>query len=205
VKKKRPQKFDNVSDMIRICVETGRYRNTIHVQERQKQRGILLVEILKVLRTGRHEKRKDSFDEENQTWKYAIRGNTVDGKAMGEWALDIDMNRFHTVVLLSLALHPFDLTGSQIRFIRLWLEMTQENFSTLFGVTQAAVVKWEKSKNKSAKISIATQREIRIYVVDQILRKDKDFRNAYRSILHLKLIQESEPLQLDASTDLMAI
>lgn len=35
-------------------------------------------DVLYVLKHGYHEKRKTSFDEKFQTWKYAVRGKTLD-------------------------------------------------------------------------------------------------------------------------------
>jgi hypothetical protein len=46
------------------------------------ERGIILPEILQVLGTGRHEKAKDDFEERFQSWNYAIRGKTVDGREL---------------------------------------------------------------------------------------------------------------------------
>ena len=123
----------------------------------------------------------------------------------GEWALDIDMNRFQRAVLLALAHHPFDLTGDHIRFIRSWLRLSYARFGSLFGVTHAAVVKWEKSSSRSAKIAVTTQREIRLHILDKILKNDCEFRNAYRKIQNVDFQQKSKPIKLDASTDLVAI
>jgi phage terminase large subunit-like protein len=52
--------------------------DTRHATERQEERSITRPELLKVLRTGFHEKKKDQFKEEYQAWNYAIRGKTVD-------------------------------------------------------------------------------------------------------------------------------
>lgn len=89
-----------------------------------------------------------------------------------EWALDINMNHFQRAVLLALAYHPFDLTGDHIRYIRSWLRLNYEKFATLFGVTHPAVLKWEKSKGRLVKISVLAQREIRLHVIDKILKNN---------------------------------
>ena len=61
-------------DLIRACIEAGAYLETTHVQLREIQRGIVLPDVIHVLRNGRHEKRKDRFDEVYQAWNYAVRG-----------------------------------------------------------------------------------------------------------------------------------
>lgn len=82
VTKKRPEKKKNVLELIRFCVERGRYRETVHAVYRKQQRKIVLPEILDVLCNGRHEKRKDAYDEQYKDWNYAIRGKTVNGDDM---------------------------------------------------------------------------------------------------------------------------
>jgi len=52
----------------------------MHAAQRQKERNIILPEIIHVLNTGRHEKGKDHFDEAFHAWNYAIRGWTLDGQ-----------------------------------------------------------------------------------------------------------------------------
>lgn len=126
-------------------------------------------------------------------------------KLRGEWALDINMNHFQRAVLLALAYHPFDLTGDHIRYIRSWLRLSYEKFGALFGVTHPAVVKWEKAKERSAKISLSTQREIRLHILNRLLKNDYEFRNAYRRIQKVEFQSRSKPIELDAPTDLVAI
>jgi len=51
----------------------------MHSEKRQKERKIILPEIIHVLNTGRHEKSKDRLDDSFNSWNYAIRGWTLDG------------------------------------------------------------------------------------------------------------------------------
>lgn len=75
----KPKKINNLLEVVRKCISTGRYRDTTHAAKRQKERNIILPEIIYVLNTGRHEKAKDRFDEAFNSWNYAIRGWTLDG------------------------------------------------------------------------------------------------------------------------------
>jgi hypothetical protein len=59
-------------------IKTRRYRITSHAEQRQEQYNITLPNLLFVLSTGTHEKEKTLFDNTFQTWKYAIRGKTID-------------------------------------------------------------------------------------------------------------------------------
>ena len=123
----------------------------------------------------------------------------------GIWTPDIDYNILQKSVLLGLAHHPSALTGNHVRFIRLWLGLTLSKFGELFGLSHAAVLKWEKSKDKCAHISISTEREIRLLILDKILQKSEDFRNAFRHICTLGFKTSDKPLQVNTQTDLAAI
>jgi len=78
LKMDHPQKLLNLMSTIKDCIEEGRYLDTRHALERQIERTITRPEILYVLKTGYHEKKKDQFDEFYRAWNYAIRGKTRD-------------------------------------------------------------------------------------------------------------------------------
>jgi transcriptional regulator with XRE-family HTH domain len=123
----------------------------------------------------------------------------------GVWSLDIDFNILQKVVLLALAHHPADLTGNQIRFIRTWLGLTQIEFGKLFGVTHPAIVKWEKTENKTAKMNLSTQRDLRMWLLDQLLTKDDDFRKAFKIVHKTEYTSKTDLLEFDVPIDLVAI
>ena len=75
---KRPSQLDELFPKIRDCLDKGLYRQSKHAIERVLERKIDLLDVLYVLKNGYHEKQKTSFDEAFQTWKYAVRGKTLD-------------------------------------------------------------------------------------------------------------------------------
>lgn len=75
--RKKPEKLQNVLEEIKKCIQEGKYILTVHALDRQNERTINLPATLHVLKTGYEEKRKTSFDDEHNTWKYAIRGKTI--------------------------------------------------------------------------------------------------------------------------------
>jgi hypothetical protein len=75
--KVKPAKLQNVVDRVKESIEKGKYTLTPHTLDRQRGRFISLPETLHVLKTGYEDKQKTSFDEERNTWKYAIRGKTI--------------------------------------------------------------------------------------------------------------------------------
>jgi len=123
----------------------------------------------------------------------------------GTWTPDIDLNVLQKVVLLSLAHHPSDLTGNQIRYIRNWLGLTLKEFGELLGVTHPSVIKWEKMGNKITKINLSLQRDIRLLLLDKLLTRDDEFRKAFKTVHKTPFSKKYEPLEFDAPTDLVAI
>lgn len=75
----RPEKCSNLLIIVRRCVEVGNYRFSNHALDRKQERGFILPDIIYVLKHGYHEKAKDVWDLEYATWKYAVRGKTIDG------------------------------------------------------------------------------------------------------------------------------
>lgn len=76
------EKTNNLLSLIRHFIETGSFVETLHAQQRQREREIILPDVLHVLMTGYHEKRKDQFDEVWQSWNYAIRGSTTSNEEL---------------------------------------------------------------------------------------------------------------------------
>lgn len=120
----------------------------------------------------------------------------------GAWALNIDLNELQKNVLIALAHHPSEITGNQIRFIRNWSNLTQSAFGKLFGVTHPAVVKWEKTANRGSKMNLTTQRDLRLWLLDQLLSKDDDFRKAFKIIHSTDYSESIEPLEVDIPNSL---
>lgn len=119
-------------------------------------------------------------------------------KVFGEWAIDINFNTLQLVVLNMLARKPTSLTGSELRFIIDYLEMSTREFAKLFCVTHAAVLKWEKEESK---MNPSTEVYLRLYLLDYLKVTDKEFRKTYLQIKPKNLVgseHEDNPLVIDA-------
>jgi len=119
-------------------------------------------------------------------------------KVFGEWAIDINFNTLQVVVLNMLARKPTALTGMELRFIIDYLEMSIRDFAKLFGVTHAAVLKWEKEETK---MNPSTEVYLRLYILDYLKVTDKEFRMEYLKIKPRNLVtsdSENYPLEIDA-------
>jgi hypothetical protein len=77
-----PSKLPALMPAIRAALERGDYIYSIHALERQNQRKITRSEVVQVLRGGHHEKAKDTYEEAHKAWNYAVRGRTVDKRAL---------------------------------------------------------------------------------------------------------------------------
>lgn len=121
----------------------------------------------------------------------------------GVWTPEINYNILQKVVLLALCYQPTTLTGNQISFIRKYFDMTLNAFAKKFGVTHAAVLKWEKKADKAAKVLIGYEKEIRLFVLDQLLSDAKEFRLAFRQVFDQSYsMSKNEPLHLDVPFEL---
>lgn len=74
----KDQKIPNVVEKIKLSIKSGNYLDTRHALGRQSERNITRLEIIDVLCRGYHEKSKDKFDENFDSWNYSIRGKTLD-------------------------------------------------------------------------------------------------------------------------------
>lgn len=101
-------------------------------------------------------------------------------KKRGIWTPFIDYNKLQKEVILALTHKPVALTGNEIHFIRTYFEMTLENFGKQFGVTHAAVLTWEKTGNRPAKINPTTELYVRLLILEKLNMSDQVFREAFR-------------------------
>ena len=100
---KKPAKIANLMKLVKEAISSGRFYDTRHASERQSQRKITRPEMLQVLKSGFHEKRKDKFDENFNAWNYAVRGKTVDTKEL-RIIVSFDENNMLIITAIDLGL-----------------------------------------------------------------------------------------------------
>lgn len=124
-------------------------------------------------------------------------------KVLGEWVLDVNMEALQLAVLRILVHKPNRLSKGELRFIRKYLSMTTTEFGKIFGVSHVAVLRWEKGQRQ---LTPAIEFYIRLYILNHLQAKDKEFRNLYNEIPLEKLskakIEKSDHLEIDVSEDL---
>lgn len=108
------------------------------------------------------------------------------------WTPDIDYNKFQKAMLLALCRKPIPLTGNEIYFIRTYFEMTLENFGKHFGLSHAAVLKWEKTKNKPAKMNPTTELCLRLLILEKLNVNNMVFRKIFKNFNMEKIVKENK-------------
>lgn len=119
-------------------------------------------------------------------------------KVFGEWAIDINFNNLQKAVLYLLATKQACLTGRELRFIIDYFEMSYRDFAKAFGVSHAAVMKWEKEESK---MNPSTEAFLRLYILDHLKVSDHEFRSQFAKINPKYLANSKEekiPLEIDA-------
>lgn len=120
-------------------------------------------------------------------------------KVFGEWVLDINLSDFQKNVLSLLAYKTAPLNGGELRFIIDYLKMSTREFANLFGVTHAAVLKWEKEKSR---MNPSTEVCLRLYILNHLKVADEEFRKLYLKISPQYLADaenDATPLEIDAA------
>ena len=156
--------------------------------------------------------KKNGPDRKTKTFIYKGLGipvklvNVPMKKAVGVWCIDINMNKLMRIILEAIIHKPTALTGSELRYIRKYLEMTMMEFGKTFGVSHVAVLKWEGKQNR---ISPSLELCIRLYVLNYLRAKDKEFRALYNE-LSLQQLSETPKRKfrsfvVDASTENLKI
>jgi DNA-binding transcriptional regulator YiaG len=123
-------------------------------------------------------------------------------KVIGEWVIDINMNKLQETVFRALIYKPVPLTGDELNFMRVYLNMTMAEFGKALGVTHVSVVNWENEKRN---ISPPMEVCIRFYCLQHIRAKDREFRKLYDEVNLAKLSKQKETkihsLKIDFAED----
>ena len=118
-------------------------------------------------------------------------------RVQGEWVLDLNFEKYEKAVLFALAMKPVRLSGNEIRFIRHHFEMDLKGFGKRFGdVAHSAVIKWEKFGDEPTNMNWATEKDIRLAIVDRL--KPKVLRKTYEALQN-SAPRKSKRIKIDSS------
>ena len=108
-------------------------------------------------------------------------------KVRGVWTPDLNYNELAQGILETMAVHPARLSGSEIRFVRLYFEKTLKKFAERFGVTHPAVKKWEQTKLKPAKMGWSTEKDVRLFILESLGKRPVCLGEVSKPLYHLFL------------------
>lgn len=103
-------------------------------------------------------------------------------KIRGDWTPDVDYSEIAKGLLMMMAAHPTRLTGSKVRFIRHYFKMTLKQFADRFVVKHPAVIKWENFGSSAVTMAWGTEKDIRLFVLDELQVSAKEIGEAYRGL-----------------------
>lgn len=83
----------------------------------------------------------------------------------GEEVPVVNANHLRRAVIAALILKPGRLTGNEIRFLRLWMELNLSQLAEELGVTHPAVIKWEGKENNPTGMGKAIEIHFRLLVL----------------------------------------
>lgn len=100
-----------------------------------------------------------------------------------EWVLDVGLSVLDRLVFEALPHHPSRLTGNQVRFVRDYTELTLKAFAERFGVSHAAVKKWENAGDGPTNMAWSTEKDIRLFVLMQSEPEANEFQQCYLDLV----------------------
>lgn len=120
-------------------------------------------------------------------------------KVRGKWTPEIDYNLLAKEVLRCLAELDGRLTGNQVKFIRLQMEMTLEQFAKRLGLSHPAVLKWEKKGDAPTGMNWSNEKDIRLFIAMNLSKAKKPFFDLYE-FLETVTPERARKVKLEANT-----
>lgn len=100
-----------------------------------------------------------------------------------EWVLNLNPGIIDRLVFEAIPRQPSRLTGNQVRFVRDYADMTLKAFADRFGVSHAAVKKWENTGDGPTNMSWSTEKDIRLFVLMHEGADPIAFQSCYESLI----------------------
>ncbi len=114
----------------------------------------------------------------------------------GEWVPNVNQKELQERVVEALVLKPSRLSGSEVRFLRLFSEMTLVQFAERFDVTHPAVLKWERSGNHATGMGWTTEKDIRLFALSGLSPKANAFVIVYEQLAEVAS-EKTLPIKID--------
>ena len=100
----------------------------------------------------------------------------------GEWVPDVKYQEIEDGVAFALSLKPASLTGAEVHFLRRHLGLTLDQLAARLGVTRQGVCKWEHRGETETGMGAATEKLLRMLVLEAKGVSGEFFKQAFASL-----------------------
>ncbi len=100
-------------------------------------------------------------------------------RVFDEWVPKLDFVALQCAMAIRVALKEFRLTGTEVKFLRLHLEMSLQDVAKRLGVTRRSVSDWEECDQALTKMEWTAEKEIRLYALNATGTEAKQHQIAY--------------------------
>lgn len=110
--------------------------------------------------------------------------------------LDINYERLQRTAFEALIRKPASLSGAEVRFIRMFMEQSQNVFADLFGVDRSCVGKWESKDLEWTGMGVPAEMLLRTKMVQHLHKSVDDEMVFFEPGARKKVV--GEPIELAA-------
>lgn len=102
-----------------------------------------------------------------------VLANAPTKQVLGKVVPDVNYNELRAILFVALIRKPSRLSGAEIHFLRLHLEMTQDSFAKLLKVERSLVSKWEGKDLRATGMTIHAEIYLRLKLA-KLIHQDLD-------------------------------
>ena len=116
-------------------------------------------------------------------------------KVRGEAIPDINFKELQGKVFEALTIKPGRLTGSELLFVRSYLELTQAQFARKAGLANhSRVSQWEKKAGKATGMEYLTELSVRLLMASEI--REGLVAKVYKELSEHRIRSEASPVEV---------
>ena len=119
----------------------------------------------------------------------------------GEKVLDVNPKKIMAAAFKAVIKKSARLSGSEVKFLRGYMQLSQEEFAKLIGVERSLISKWQDKKGKFTGMNIPTETTLRVRCL-MFLNKEASISSKFYDDLISKLCageDVGEPIRLPRS------
>jgi DNA-binding transcriptional regulator YiaG len=120
-------------------------------------------------------------------------------KVRGEELPNVNFKELQAQVFEALTVKPGRLTGSELLFVRSYLELTQAQFARKVGLANhSRVSQWEKKASKASGMEYLTELSVRLLMASAI--RDGLIAKVYKELSEHRIKSEAAPVEVQSGS-----